>query len=556
LEESFRGQGLALEGRCPEAIPILNQSITLYKIENVNADTSDSIRDASLIREISILQSLISCYFSLNDEDALIAALTEILEIRQVLTTRSYLSASAQEGLRELSDSLDIWRVRLVSDEERIAVLDKSQVFFAKLTKILAELNDAEGALVAAEKGRARAIADLISNGLSEAPDDRTRIAEALSIEEIRLTAQEQEAIFVEYAVIPSESDQADALYIWVVEPSGEVHLKSKLLEDISLTEIISASRQALGARSRGAFEPVDAEPQPDIQKVKLRKLYQLLIEPIQDWLPRNETDRVVFIPQDELFLVPFAALLDNNEQPVITKHTVSTAPSIQVLNLTHQRRMQIGDHGAISGAEVLLVGNPDISNTVGSKGLNLSDLPNAEVEVRAIASLYDAQPLIRMAASETAIKQRMPAAKIIHLATHGLLESLDDEPELAIPGSVVLAADRENDGLLTSSEILQMHLNAELVVLSACDTGLGDIKGDGVIGLSRSLLQAGAPSVLVSLWAVPDESTAELMTEFYQHLQPGLDKAQALRKAMLKTMTVHSDPAQWAAFVLVGEAT
>ena len=170
-----------------------------------------------------------------------------------------------------------------------------------------------------------------------------------------------------------------------------------------------------------------------------------------------------------------------------------------------------------------------------------------------AIASLYGAQPLIRQAASETAVKQLMPTARIVHLATHGLLDSFEEEGA-GIPGSIVLAADDENDGLLTSGEILQMSLNAELVVLSACDTGLGDITGDGVVGLSRSLVSAGVPGVLVSLWAVPDASTAELMAEFYRQLQSEQDTVQSLRQAMMKMMAIKPDPRDWAAFVLVGE--
>ncbi|NCS38362.1 MAG: CHAT domain-containing protein [Microcystis aeruginosa BS13-10] len=112
------------------------------------------------------------------------------------------------------------------------------------------------------------------------------------------------------------------------------------------------------------------------------------------------------------------------------------------------------------------------------------------------------------------------------------------------------------DDGFLTYDEILQLKLNAELVVLSACDTGRGDITGDGVIGLSRSLILAGTPSVIVSLWSVPDAPTASLMTEFYRNWQEKkLDKAQALRQAMLTTMKTHPNPRDWAAFTLIGEA-
>jgi CHAT domain-containing protein len=99
------------------------------------------------------------------------------------------------------------------------------------------------------------------------------------------------------------------------------------------------------------------------------------------------------------------------------------------------------------------------------------------------------------------------------------------------------------------------MDLTAELVVLSACDTGRGRITGDGVVGLSRAFVTAGVPSIMVSLWAVDDAATAELMVEFYDQWQQTGDKAQALRQAMLTTMQNHSDPRLWAAFTLIGEA-
>jgi CHAT domain-containing protein len=106
-----------------------------------------------------------------------------------------------------------------------------------------------------------------------------------------------------------------------------------------------------------------------------------------------------------------------------------------------------------------------------------------------------------------------------------------------------------------TVDEILQLRLQANLVVLSACDTGQGRITGDGVIGLSRALITAGSSSVVVSLWSVPDAPTAELMTEFYRQMQQGQDQAQALRQAMLKTMQTHPEPKDWAAFTLIGAA-
>ena len=143
-----------------------------------------------------------------------------------------------------------------------------------------------------------------------------------------------------------------------------------------------------------------------------------------------------------------------------------------------------------------------------------------------------------------------MPNARIIHLATHGLFDDIR-----GLGSAIALAPSGKDDGLLTAEEILNLKLNAELVVLSACDTGRGRLTGDGVIGLSRSLISAGVPSVIVSLWRVPDNTTAGLMVEFYRQLDNNPDKAQALRQAMLNTMKQHPNPRDWAAFTLIGEA-
>jgi CHAT domain-containing protein len=155
-------------------------------------------------------------------------------------------------------------------------------------------------------------------------------------------------------------------------------------------------------------------------------------------------------------------------------------------------------------------------------------------------------KPLIGAQADKQKVMQSMQQAPIIHLATHGLLDTITGD----IPGAIALT-----NGFLTSSEIFEMQLSANLVVLSACDTGRGDVTGDGVVGLSRSLSVAGVPSVLVSLWEVSDKATKALMEEFYQNLHvKKLTKAQALRQAMLTTMKDYPNPNFWAAFMLVGE--
>lgn len=291
----------------------------------------------------------------------------------------------------------------------------------------------------------------------------------------------------------------------------------------------------------------------------QLQALHQLLIEPIKQFLPTNPNDRLIFIPHNELFLVPFAALQDASGNYLIDKHTILTAPSIQVLDLTYQQDRNHEDSKTKNDwLPALIVGNPTmpkIATQLGKEPEQLSNLSGAEHEAIAISQLLQTKAITGKDATKAKIVQQMPNSQLIHLATHGLL---DDFQGQGIPGAIALAPNgtgEHNDGLLTANEILAMKLKAELVVLSACDTGRGTITGDGVIGLSRSLLTAGVSSLVVSLWSVPDAPTAELMTQFYQQLQQNPDKAQALRQAMLKTKEKHPNPRDWAAFTLIGEA-
>ncbi|MCS6814767.1 MAG: CHAT domain-containing protein, partial [Cyanobacteria bacterium] len=170
---------------------------------------------------------------------------------------------------------------------------------------------------------------------------------------------------------------------------------------------------------------------------------------------------------------------------------------------------------------------------------------------------LLGTQAIVGAQATKANVIQKMQTAQLIHLATHGLL---DDYKGLGVPGAIALAPNTSPApplaGLLTASEIFDLKLKADLVVLSACDTGRGKITGDGVIGLSRSLITAGANSVIVSLWKVPDDSTSFMMQQFYQVLKrPGIDKAAALRQAMITTLQQFPDPIDWAAFTIIGEA-
>ncbi|HEY9878202.1 MAG TPA: CHAT domain-containing tetratricopeptide repeat protein [Leptolyngbyaceae cyanobacterium] len=457
---------------------------------------------------------------------------------------------------------LDSIRGALNTDAGRISVFDTQAMTYNLLQQVLVAENQSESALQVAEQGRSRAFTALIA-------EKQQLASENVSLEQIRAIARTQNATLVEYSLVPDNEfihqgklrGTTTELYIWVVQPNGKITFRRRPIntQQHQLEELVETSRSTVGARSRASIEVIATESSD--AKQNLTTLHQILIEPIQDLLPTHPEDRVIIVPQGNLFLVPFPALITETGDYLIQHHTLLTAPSFQALALTERRSELVGSSRSRTSDNILIVGNPDMPEIWDSqlKAMrSLSPLAGAEQEAIQIADFLGTDALVKAEASEQTVKQRMGSARIIHLATHGLLEygSPQESGVRDTPGAIALTPGTGQDGLLTSAEILEeLDLTADLVVLSACDTGRGDITGDGVVGLSRSLLAAGAASVIVSLWAVPDAPTAELMTEFYRQINQGQDKAQALRQAMLVTMKQHPEPRAWAAFTLIGSA-
>ena len=468
-----------------------------------------------------------------------------------------------------------------------------------------------EEALLASEIARARAFADLLATQVSP-KSTRPITANPPSIEQIQQIAKEQNATLVEYWVVENESiaqnkqqNQESKIYIWVIHPSGTIDFRSINFDSVdlkfadkSLNEIVNEARQhmglsGIGTRGNGVEQPFQAgdlviiktehpkwarevvrvypesnfvevrfvnNPEAPLRKVsinklerassvKLQKLHELLIEPVTELLPTNPEAHIIFIPHQELFLLPFPALQNQQGQYLIDKHTILTSPAIQVLESTHKRRQQVPGEAQ----EILVVGNPS------PMPKNFTSLEGTKKEAEVVAQRLQTQAFIGEEATEKNIRQKLAQAKLIHLATHGQFDS-----ENPLQGAIALAPSADGyDGLLTAEKILNLdyllnaELNAELVVLSACNTGRGKISGDGVIGLSRSWMVTGVPSMIVSLWQVPDEeATPLLMEKFYEEYnKENSDKAQALREAMLTTKAQYPDPKNWAAFTLIGEA-
>ncbi len=508
---------------------------------------------------------------------------------------------TAETHLKQGMKVYESLRVGL-EDTQKIYFFETQSIIYQALQLVLVAQNKTNDALEISERGRARALVELLRQDSS--PQSNTQPPEYPSLKQIKQIAQRQDATLVKYSIIPDEEiPDKERLYIWVIPPTGKIEFRAvDIPQNTSLEELVTNGRACIileQCRSdtnqtlptagdwvklkddqfEEPWQVVDIQqntltlklesweegttiqrPITDVVAVvnafnrqRLQQLHQLLIQPIADLLPKDENDRIIFIPHEQLFLVPFPALQDEDGKYLIEKHTILTAPSIEVLNLTREKRQQLPD--SVQGA--LVVGNPTmpiVKTSAGKTPEQLSNLPHAETEAIEIAQLLNTQPLTGNNATKAAIVPKLPQARIIHLATHGLL---NDFKGLGIPGAIALAPSGTgelNDGLLTAGELLDMELNAELVVLSACKTGQGEITSDGVIGLSRSLVAAGVPSIIVSLWSVPDAPTADLMTRFYQHLAQNNNKAEALRQAMLDTMKEHPNPKDWAAFTLIGE--
>lgn len=271
--------------------------------------------------------------------------------------------------------------------------------------------------------------------------------------------------------------------------------------------------------------------------------------------IPSSITELVI-VPTGRLGIIPFEALATKT-----IKNTESF--DAEYLLKTKSVRYEFSAGLLLQKTKQAISKNPSIflcaPVTFPAKD-NLNELPGTESEVKSISSIFDSRKIetklfTRQEANEQAIKSTaLKDYSLIHFATHGIVD--EASPELS---RIFLQNNSESeDGNLFAGEIYNLEMNADLVTLSACQTGLGKIsKGEGVIGLSRALVYAGAKSIIVSFWSVADESTSELMRTFYQHLleNPNSGYAGNLRDAKLALIKneKYSSPFYWAPFILIG---
>jgi len=310
---------------------------------------------------------------------------------------------------------------------------------------------------------------------------------------------------------------EGDDLYAFIVTREA---LKAVKLNGAHLVDEIRQFRAAL------------KQPQSQLYVTPSQKLYARLIKPIE--LSLN-SKQLLIVAHGALHYLPFNAIQSGNEY-LIDRYSLRQLPSASVLQFLKGRQAQ-------KSPSVLALGNPDLGNSK-------FDLKFAQDEAAAIVKDFpQAKVLVRKDATKTAVKTLGPTFSYLHFATHGQFN-----PDKPLNSGLILAKDAQSDGFLSVGELYSMRLNADLVTLSACETGLGKISnGDDMVGLTRGFLYAGSNTIVASLWEVDDQATSHLMEEFYAQLKK-TNKREALRQAQLTTKKKYEHPYYWAAFQLTGQ--
>jgi CHAT domain-containing protein/Tfp pilus assembly protein PilF len=419
---------------------------------------------------------------------------------------------------------------------------------------------------------------------------------EPLDLKQIQQRVLDGETLLLEYSIGPERS------YMWVVGPNS---IASHDLPGAPIVELLAklfALRTARGGQDQSSrAAPVNEDPE---YRANALRLSAILLGPAAGSLGNK---RLLIVADGALEYVPFAALPDpsvsGNEDPenplvpLLAKHEIVTAPSASAIDV--ERRELKGREPAPKAVAILAdpvfspsdprvkapapktqeqpfleARIPDLRQMLFGRaakdasdlgllrgGTGFQPLPKTKYEADKIASLVaDGQykeALNFDASKPTAKATDMTGYRYVHFATHGVINAL--HPELTgVLLSMVDESGRSADGFLTTNEVYNLKLPAEMVVLSACQTALGEqVKGEGLVGLTRGFMYAGAARVVASLWKVDDDATAELMIRFYRSvLKEGMRPAAALRAAQLDMwrQKEYRDPFYWAAFELQGE--
>jgi CHAT domain-containing protein/Tfp pilus assembly protein PilF len=506
------------------------------------------------------------------------------------------------------------------SAQEQQGFLESRLLAYEEMTDLLVTEGDPVGALAFAERAKARVLLDVLQRGrvnITKAmtADERTRedrfraelstLNGRLRRERGRAAADRagREALEADvrrarlgyeafqtslYAAHPElkvrrgEAPLFDAADARAVLPDARTAaLEFMVSEEQTLLFVLTREPDAPSATlrvhrlpvTRGQLAELVSELRSLITTRNLRvrehasRLFHLLLAPAAAELAGKSA--LLIVPDGILWELPFQALQPAAGRYLIEDFAISYAPSLTVLRETQRLTRPVN---RAAPRTLLAFGNPDLGaasqepSDMRLMGGGLNPLPEAERQVELLSQLYgedQSRTYIGAAAREGRVKAEAHQYRILHLATHGVLD--DQSP---MNSYVVLSQtdpSDEEDGLLEAWELMDLDLDADLVVLSACETGRGRFgPGEGVIGMSWAAFVAGSPAAVVSLWKVEAQSTTELMVEFHRQLladpeppDAAASKAEALQRAALRFLedSRYRHPFYWAGFVLVGNA-
>ncbi|XP_073248502.1 tetratricopeptide repeat protein 28-like [Porites lutea] len=451
--------------------------------------------------------------------------------------------------------TFDTIRGSFISEDAwKISFRERYISSYRYLCRVLIALQKTDEALYAAERGRAGALLDALKKKYgftslspisNETEEDFAYISRNTSVLTIFI-ALDEEAISLWVL-----GKKTNAIFRQAILKSGGAHEDpfNTLLKD-SLNKIGAGrdvrcenrSLDLLRDKSTSSTNKDDKISIPSHENIDwLQPLYDIVFCPIEDLL---DGDELVVVPDGALCLAPWTALSETLRIRII--------PSLTSLKVI---RDSSSEYYSKTGA--LLVGDPCLKKVKNKRDKPIYDqLEFAKKEVEMIGKLLNSQPLTGEAATKGEVLRRIDSVALIHIAAHGGKEA----GEIALapnPGwqSKTLIP-TEEDYMLKMSDLQATKLRARLVVLSCCHSGQGEVSSEGVVGMARAFLFAGARSVLASLWAIDDEATMLFIERFYQHLRVGESASTALQKAMkrLRDSDDFSAPKYWAPFVLIGD--
>lgn len=411
-------------------------------------------------------------------------------------------------------------RVKFRSEEFKTGFFGNLQSIFEEAITLMMKQARVAEAFNISEQARARAMLDLIKGRVTSSGNGKGN-AVVNPVGKPQTAAAIRKSLPPNYVVV-SYYVLNDRIFIW------------QLTRQNIKASTVRITKDALKG-SVGRFRKLIENKSPSL-KAEARKLYVQLIAPLR--APPNST--LLLVPHKSLHYLPFQALRGPRRW-LIEDHSIATIPSASMLPVLLGKRSG-------QNAKLLALGNPDLGNPEQA-------LPGAEREVEQIAAMYpSAQTFVRENATKARLIGDAPSSGVIHIAAHASVDELD--PLYSV---IRLASTNKVDGDLEAHEFYRLPLNGtKLVVLSACDSGLGRISsGDEFWGFKRTILGSGAQSALVTLWPVFDDSTARLMKEFYQKMkvQPSIHALRAAQLNLIRSKKF-SDPVYWAPFVLIGAST